>query len=297
VDGETGRPVIGVRLGLSRVANDREGVMGIFTASNSQGEFHLENIPPGKYAIFVAPQQGIEARANAVDFEVTDQDVTGLLLRTFKGLTIIGTLVLDGAHDKSVMAKLEQLRLQVYVRDKSGNSPSWQESPVSADGSFRLGGLGPGHADFSLAQQDRRPPVNFKILRVEIDGVVQLRGVEIKAGEQTTGVKIIVGYGTGSIRGEVKLENGALPPGARVVVWIKKLGDSEQSFRNYHLDARGHFLIEGVAAGSYELNVNANVPRGRAPTAKQQIEVSDGTVTDVVVSLDLKSDPVQLPTP
>jgi len=299
IDGETGQPVMGLRFGLRRVVNDREAaVMGIFTASNSQGEFRLENITPGKYVVFISPQPGSEVRADAVPFEVIDQDVTGLLLKTFKGLTITGTVILDGTYDKSVLAKLAQLRLQAYVRDENGNSGSWQESPINADGSFRLGGLGPGSAHFSLTAQDRRPPVSFAILRVERDGVVQPRGFEIKAGEQTTGIKIIVRYGTGSIRGEVKLENGPLPPSGRVVVWIKKLGDTESNFRPYNLDARGHFLIEGVAAGSYELNVNANIPGRRAPpSAKQPIDVSEGTVTDVVVSLDLKSNPGQLPTP
>ncbi len=135
-------------------------------------------------------------------------------------------------------------------------------------------------------------------MRVERDGVVRPRSIEIKAGEQTTGIKIIVRYGTGSIRGEVKLENGPLPPGGRVVVWIKKLGDTEANFRPYTVDARGHFLIEGVAAGSYELDVNANIPGRRAPpSTKQPIDVSEGTVTAVVVSLDLKSNPDQLPTP
>jgi hypothetical protein len=122
--------------------------------------------------------------------------------------------------------------------------------------------------------------------------------VELKAGEETTGLKIIVSYGTGSIRGEVKVENGPLPQGGRVVVWIKRLGDTGSNFRPYNLDARGHFLIEGVAAGSYELNVNANIPGRRTPpSAKQPIEVSDGTVNDVVVTLDLKSNPEQLPNP
>jgi hypothetical protein len=140
--------------------------------------------------------------------------------------------------------------------------------------------------------------VSFAILRVERDGLVQPRGVEIKLGEQTTGVKVIVGYGTGSIRGEVKLENGPLPAGGRIAISIKKLGATESSFRPYSLDARGHFLIEGVAAGSYELNINANIPgRRTAPSTRQPVEVSEGTVTDVVVSLDLKSNPGQTPTP
>jgi len=298
VDGETGQPVMGVRFGLRRLVNDREeGVMGVFTSSNSQGDFRLENVMPGKYAVFIYPQPGSEVRAESVPFEVIDQDVTGLLLKTLKGLTITGTVVPEGTSAKSVFAKLAQLRLQAYVRDETANS-SWQESVINADGSFRIGGLGPGTANFSLRSQDRSPLVTFAILRVERDGVVQPRGVEIKVGEQTTGVKIIVSYGTGSIRGEVKLENGPLPTGGRIVVWIKKLGDAEQNFRPYNLDARGHFLIEGVAAGNYELNVNANIPGRRAtPGAKQPIVVSEGTATDVVLTLDLKSNPGPPQTP
>lgn len=299
VDGETGQPVMGLGLGLRRIGKDREAVFtNIFTVSNSQGEFRLENVTPGKYVVFINPQPGREVRADAVPFEVIDQDVTGLLVKTLEGLTITGTVVVEDTYDKSVHAKLAELTLRVYVRDETSYSNSWQESPINTDGSFRLGGVGPGTANFSLSAQNRRPPVSFAILRVERDGLVQPRGVEIKLGEQTTGVKVIVGYGTGSIRGEVKLENGPLPAGGRIAISIKKLGATESSFRPYSLDARGHFLIEGVAAGSYELNINANIPgRRTAPSTRQPVEVSEGTVTDVVVSLDLKSNPGQTPTP
>jgi hypothetical protein len=291
VDGETGQPMPGLRLGLRSMVNDRgANMMGLFTMSNGRGEFRLENVPPGKYAVSIIRQPGSEARAEALPFEVIDQDVTGLVLTTIKGLTITGNVVLENGYDKVGFAKLTQLRLQAYVSNEGGDFGTWQETLISADGSFRLGGLGPGKVNFSLSGQDRRPAVGFVILRIERDGVTHARFVEIKDGEQTSGVKIIVRYGTGSVRGQVTVENGPLPPNARVVVWIKKVGDTGQNYRPYNLDARGHFLIEGVAAGSYELNVNLNIPgRRAAQPVKQSIDVSEGNVTDVVVSLDLKS--------
>ena len=298
IDGETGQPVIGPRFGLRRLLKDGEDqVIGIFAASNSKGEFRLENIMPGKYAVFIAPQPGSEVRTEGVAFEVIDQDVTGLLLKTFQGLTITGTVVLEGTYDKNVSAKLAQLRLQVYVRDGT-NNPSWQESNINTDGSFRIGGLGPGTANFSLRSPDRSPLVTFAIVRVERDGVVQVRGVELKAGEQSRDIKIIVSHGTGSIRGEVKLENGPLPEGARIMIGIKKLDVTEPTFRPYNVDARGHFLIEGVAAGSYEVNVNATIPGRRvSPSTKQIVDVSEGTSSDIIVALDLKANPLESPTP
>jgi hypothetical protein len=70
---------------------------------------------------------------------------------------------------------------------------------------------------------------------------------------------------------------------------LKKLSDTESNVRPYNLDSRGHFLIEGLAAGSYEINVNANVPGRRTLSVKQPISVTEGTVSDVVVVLDLKA--------
>lgn len=301
VDGETGQPIVGLRLGLRRMINDRESgqVLGIFTVSNSLGEFRLENVTPGKYLVSVtSPQTGNEIRAEAVPFEVIDQEVTGLVLKTVKGLSIVGTVVLDGVSDKFVLSKLSELRLQAYVRGETGDSGAGQASPLSADGSFRISGLPAGIANFYLTTQDRRPSVNFTIVRVERDGIVQQRGLEVKAGENVSGVRIVVSYGTGSIRGEVKLENGPLPQGGRIAVWIKKLGDTSSSYRPYNLDARGHFLIEGVSPGSYELNVSVNIPgRPTSPPTKQAINVTEGAVTNVDVTLDLKLSQGQLPQP
>ena len=291
VDGETGQAVKGARFGLRRMVNDREDsfVQGIYPVSNSQGEFRMENITPGKYAIFIAPQAGSEVRADAVLFEVIDQDVTGLLLKTLKGLSISGTVVLDGIYDKSVFAKLAELRVRAYVRNEL--SGSGQDGPINPDGSFRVGGLVAGTANFWLGAQDRRLPVSFAIVRVERDGVVQPRGVEIKAGEQVSGVKLVVSYGTGTIRGEVKLVSGPLPQGVRVAVWIRKAGATAEGYRTYDADSRGHFLIEGVTPGNYDLYVNANVPDRRSTSATQPISVTEGTVSDVVVVLDLKMNP------
>jgi protocatechuate 3,4-dioxygenase beta subunit len=298
VDGETGKPLPGLRVGLRRVRNDGFANMNFPVASNSQGEFRLENATPGKYAVQVLAMPGSEVRADPVTLEVVDQDVTGIVVKTSAGLSVSGTVVVDGKSDPSILAKLSQLRLRVYVySDRTVSGGYGQSLPLGADGSFRMGGLGPGSANFSLASLDNAPLTDFAILRVERDGVVLPRGVEIKAGEQVTGVKIVLRYGTGSIRGEVKLENGPLPEGARISVWIRKPGETaanpRSNARQSNVDSRGHFLIEGVSAGDYELNVNANIPGTRKPPphVKQAVTVTEGAVSNVVVTLDLAPEP------
>jgi hypothetical protein len=203
--------------------------------------------------------------------------------------------VLEGTDDKTALTKLGQLRVQAYVRSEGLNSGFGQSAPINADGSFRLGGLGSGIVNLSLGAQDRSLLKEFVISRIERDGIVQARTLEIKPGEQITGVRVVVTYGTATIRGVVKFENGLLPSGAQVAVRLMKPGETspDMNMRASPVDLRGRFVIEGVAAGSYELNVTAYIPglRNREPSARQQINVADGAVTEVTVTLDLNQNP------
>lgn len=298
VDGETGQPVSGLRIGLRRLVNNDNAGVNTWAVANSQGDFRLENITPGKYAAMVLPLPGVETRAESAPFEVVDQDVTGLVVKTFKGLSINGTVVVDGKNDSSVIAKLAELRLYAYVRGEGSMQNFGQSASINADGSFRVGGLSAGIANFGLSSQEGRQPVNFSIVRVERDAVVQPRGLELTAGEpQVNGVKLILRYGTGSVRGEVKFENGPLPAGARVMVWLRRVGETASNFRSYPTDLRGRFLIEGVSAGDYELMVQVNAPGRQPPSATEPVTVTDGNVSEVVVTVDLKPKPGQPPGP
>jgi hypothetical protein len=293
VDGETGQPVSGLRIGVRRTVSSEYFPVNSWAVSNRTGDFRLENLPPGKYAAMILPVQGIETRADAVKFEVADQDVTALVVKTFKGLTVSGFVVVEGKNDSTIPAKLAELSIRAYVRNEGLAQSFGNVATINGDGSFRIGGLSAGIANFSLAAQNGRPSVYFNIMRVERDGVVQPRGLEINGGEsEVAGVKIVLKYGTGSVRGEVKFENGPLPTASHVMVWLKKLGEETSGFRTYPTDLRGHFLIEGVSAGDYELRVQANVPGRQPPFVTTQVSVAEGTVSDVVVTVDLKPLPV-----
>ncbi|HEV7743596.1 MAG TPA: carboxypeptidase-like regulatory domain-containing protein [Pyrinomonadaceae bacterium] len=62
VDAETGQAVSGLRIGLRRtMKNDYAGVNSAGVA-NRQGDFRLENLSPGKYAVMILPVQGLETR-------------------------------------------------------------------------------------------------------------------------------------------------------------------------------------------------------------------------------------------
>ena len=236
-----------------------------------------------------------DMRADSVRFEVTDQDVTGLVLTLKKGASVSGVLIVEGGDDKAMREQITKTSLSVAVANASTERGGWGHFTRPAqDGSFRISGLPAGPATFYISTTSR-----FRILRVERDGVIQPRGIEIRERENVTGVRVIATFANASVRGTIEVENGTLPPNAQFSVWLAKLGD-EPNGMNYQssstqVDARGQFVIEGLVPGTYELNTALYVPEARVatPHKKQEIVVTAGTVTNVTVTMDLSTLPTR----
>jgi 5-hydroxyisourate hydrolase-like protein (transthyretin family) len=298
VDGETGKPAANVSIGLERIVvidanNTRSYGGGTSAQSGIQGEFRLEKLPPGKYAISLFPPPESDIRGERTAFEVVDQDLTGLVIKTSMGASVSGTVVLEGFRDNNVVAALAQAYVVAYIKNDAPNvSSSGRAGRLGPDGSFRVGGLQAGTALLSFETMNRVK--GLTVARLERDGVVQPNGIQVQNAEHVTGIKLVVTYSNGSVRGVVKMENGTLPPNGRLVVELTKTGgDVRAGVRPAEADSRGHFLVEGLAAGSYEIRVTAFAPewRRRPASAKQLVTVTDGATTDVLLSIDLSPPP------
>jgi len=226
-----------------------------------------------------------------VRFEVVDADVADLVVKTEKVARVSGVLIFEGT--KRPPAGEARSRITVMATSKVGNEPgfSWAGSAnVKADGSFTMPGVLPGTLSFRVGSWDQSN--GLALTRIERDGVVQPNSIQIERAQQIAGLRLFVNYTNGTIRGTVKT-NGTLPPGGRIIVQIAPAEESNRAFSSGEVDARGHFLLEGLAEGNYELSVIAYVPnsRGRPAMMKQLVNVVDGAVTEVNVMLDLDASP------
>ena len=288
---EAGRPVPNVPYAVSHFVNaNSTHSMSTGAASNARGEFKLEKLTPGSYAAMIRAEEMSELRAEQVRFEIIDADVTGLVITVKKAGSISGVLVVEGADDKAMREQLKTTGVGVSVSGAVAERGGWGHyARLAEDGSFRIGGLAPGTATFHISSSSR-----FRIVRVERDGVVQPRGVEIREREHVTGIRLIANYANASIRGTIEIQNGTLPPNAHFSVWLAKLGEDPYTNNSAHgtqVDARGQFVIDGLMPGNYELNAGIFVPNARGRTAhkKQEVVVTAGAVTNVTVTLDLGS--------
>jgi hypothetical protein len=205
---------------------------------------------------------------------------------------VSGVVVLEGTDDKAVQAKLRNMRLFAGVLEDQMSGGDSQSSAIGQDGSFRVRALKGGTVGFGLSDRGR-----FQIARIERDGIVYPKGIRIKDGEQMSGVRIILNYGSGTVRGIFKVEGGTLPQNAVIHVSLRRLGEDQDSLNttagSARPDARGQFFIEGLIPGSYELVGAVYILGTRSVfrSTKQQVVISDGNVTNVTVTLNLNSPP------
>lgn len=291
VDSEKGLPVPNVRFGIQRIVGQRPEFTNSSMVSNTQGEFFAEGLIPGKYGIYLFQNISTEMRADAFSFEIIDQDVTGVVIKLSKGASVSGVVVLE-SEDKAAFEELLKLQVRAFVASQGPTGFGQSSfSKIAADGSFRLAGLPGGTANLALGAVGMPLVKGFAIARVERDGVVMPRGVELKEGENVTGVRVFVSFGNAIIHGVVKLENGSLPPSLMMFVRVSKPGETGPGgIRPAQVDARGHFLIEGIPPGAYELTVMVPGASGSPPRrVKQDVSVQNGVTTDVVIRIDLNS--------
>ena len=295
IDG-SGKPLSGIILGVQQTEGDSTVSSTGGAGTNSNGEFRLQNVIPGKYVLFIAPQASSDLRADPLSIEVIDRDLTDVEFKTKKGATLSGMVVLEGSYGKSVGARLEGLRVFAWIEKPSYDHDSGSRSvEVGADGSFKIVGLASGNAHLGFTETNKSNAREFEILQVEHNGVVQPSGISIKEGEQVDGVRLVVRHLklTGAIRGQVKIENGELPPNARVMVWVNFVDRSRAAgswLSSPEVDSRGRFLLERLAAGTYELRAAVFEPGKRLShdEPKQVITVTENAVTEVNLTVKLK---------
>lgn len=310
---DSGKPLAGVGYGFGSVRGDARTVGAWGTdgqLTNSDGEFVLKNLMPGRYAAFAVSDFGatpLEVYSDAVQFEVTDADVSGLVVKVHRGASLSGTVVVEGTTDRAVLAGVTQVRLYASTAaPQVGGSgaaadiaaPNFAQVKVNADGTFRVAGLRPGKVRVNV--QSFGAARRFTLLGVQRGGADAAAGVDVGEGEQVTGVRVRLGYGTGVVRGQIDLRDGSqpavLPGGARLIVSARRAGDRSAQQIPVEVDSRGRFTIDSLLGGDYEINVNAFVPRPpgapqppprRIPSVRQIISVTDGSETTVTITFDL----------
>jgi hypothetical protein len=318
VDDETGKPVAGPTVICVKINGPDSGAAGAIggfggnAKADEQGNFRLAGLAPGQYQLSLTDYESVltggggDHYSEGTKFEIQGADVSGVEIRAKRGATISGVALVEDA-DPSAKQGLAQMMIMAQsspVSGTEGDGKAFAMSPVisriGADGGFILKGVRPGKATiqaFGFAGAGA-----LKILRIERGGVEIGDGIVVTGREAITGVRVILGKGSGVIRGQVQVTGGALPEGWRmnVVAGSAKatgmvgIGSSGGQGR---VDDKGQFVIDGLLPGEYELTLIVMAPPGLDPNSpnrpapapvRQKVMVAKGQEAQVTMTLDLR---------
>lgn len=289
IDAESGLPIARAGVRFMLVRQDQGPPSPSFgLQADDRGGFSYDGFAPGHYSASVTSESyGGNYYGDPVNFEVVDNNVSGLELKAITGLSVSGVVVADGAMTKDLLGLLPGLR--IYARTASGSNSQVStggSSIVAPDGSFQVNGLKFGHLSidaFASAPTYARPA----IVRIEHDGIGVGQGFDVQ--QSVSGLRVIINYGTGAIRGTVRLENEASLVDSRIYVNSKREGERDGT--GTVVDARGHFVIKNLAPGTYEVTVQVGFgtpasPYRPLPPQKQLVTVTNDSESEVTFVVD-----------
>ena len=296
VDAVRGKPVSNILYGYGALSPQSTNLLSAHYGerSNIRGEFRLEGLAPGRFAIITDPEGKEDRYADPVTFEITDRDVGGLEVKMHRGATIEGVASIEGTSDEAVLSQLSELHVAAHVTSPDDlSTPRTYMTKIAPDGHFTLTGLRPGKVNIFVHSNTRK---GFSLLRVEHNGIDQREGIEIANAEQITGVRVAVAHSTGVVRGQIKVKSGRLPENVGFGIHARPTDGSMNNYQHVEADTRGLFVIENLAPGEYELMLQMRSLDESAPpiptdttNLTQTVTVTNATETEATFVVELKA--------
>jgi len=272
--------------------NQKEG--GNYTAStDADGHFHIENVVPGRYRIFIertgfvgVNEHGLKSDVNVFTVQA-GQAVEDLLFRMLPTAVITGRITDEDGDPMSGVRVVAQKKKP----DKSSRESVGTEATNDL-GEYRLAGLFPGQywivamppPDFrDYEKQDKwsagEPQPDTRYVNTYYPGTYDAMlasPVTLKAGDEMPVNFTLVPAKTYRVRGLITGITVAQKPSVEL---FSKAGDSYRANAN-EVGPDGRFEVRGVAPGSYV--VRASTPtESQSFTAHQDVSVVAADVDGV----------------
>ena len=306
VNAANNEPVNRVRLMLRHTDNPSGGSgspAAYTTLTDDHGRFAMKGIEPGKYT-FSAQRAGFAdtsygarrpGREGVTLTLQAGQQLSRVLFRMTPHAVIAGRILdQDGDPVQSVSVRAVRYRYTMGKRELATSANALTDDL----GEYRIFGIAPGRyyleATYALVgmrmsgMRSAAKPVEESYIPTYFPGTADVgtaTTIELAAGAQLRGVDFILFKGRAvRVRGHINVPAGSNRQMVMMTLYPKGRFVWDLIRRARGLDPQGNFEINDVRPGSYSLS--AMMHDGKvAYWARQQVEVSDGNVENVVLNL------------
>jgi hypothetical protein len=240
IDAATGKPVrtdVSAHLkGSSRSSFDPAWQ----TSSREDGTFELRNLLPGEYVLMASTSNRGERAYGRDEVSIADSDITGVKLTLEQGVTVTGTVKLEGDGPP--------VRLSIFLSDMGGAYGHASSTVARNDGTFEFRGIALGK--YAVGMEMLPDGAYIKSVRFGGQDVTHTM-LDFTSGVNGS-LEILLSPHAAGVSGTVKNKDGAAMTGVEVTLWPKQ-GQSKSVYRG-STDQNGDFRIAGLAPGDYYIN-------------------------------------------
>ena len=224
--------------------------------TDETGAFNFKGVPSGSYVISVyAREEGgdvYEVRGRQ-KVEVSGENIDSLTISLGGGTNLQGRITVDGAGSPA----WDGIRISLSATD--GESIGGQ-ADVKKDGSFEIKSVSDG--DYAIVFLGLEKSWYIKSVRLGAQDLVD-KGLQLEAGNPGGRLEVVVSSASAQLEGSVSGHDGAVI-GARV--WIAPEPETPYNrwrSRGEKTDQSGHFVVTGLAPGTYRLRARYSAAPGK----------------------------------
>jgi hypothetical protein len=251
-----GRPLAGRSVGLTQLFRGAAGGSGNFAAGNgavaSDGTFAIKNVPPGEYKLQArgpSSSPGADDEAAAQTLSVNGADIDHITLTTSIGWSMTGRITAEDGAAPSLST--DRARIIATVPDVTNprGGPPGGKTRINDDWTFAVTDLfGPARLRLNLPEGWA-----VKALLLQRREVTDMP-LETKAGEELSGVEIILTNRVTTVGGHVTDTTGTVVTDGTVIVFAadsQKWQEHSRFVQAARPDEQGAWQIRGLPPGEY----------------------------------------------
>jgi len=225
------------------------------TEDGMRATFEVRDVLPGEYYLVPRVNQSIPPGSgnftiNRIPVDVRDRDITGLAMELFAGVSVNGTLTIDGHAPGNVTTR-------VALSAVGNPSPTYQGIsaraviPKADDGTFTIVNIPPTR--YRVEMGVGLPP-DLYVEEVR-QGAVSVFDSGLEVGKESIGgLQVFLRSGAGIVEGIVRDGAGKPVPNATVVVVPPEpRRENRALYKTGASDASGKFSVRGIGPGGYKV--------------------------------------------
>ena len=248
-------PTKGVWVGLMQRGADISG-SDRHDTTDETGTFRFKGVPPGNYVISAyTSEEGdhVYQPRGEQKIEVNGENIDSLTISIGRGTNLPGRITVDG------MGSPAWDRIRINLSGIEGESFGGQ-SDVKKDGTFEIKSVNDG--DYAVTFWGLQDGWYVKSARLGAQDLLE-KGLQLEAGNPGGRIEVVVSSVGAQLEGSVSGHDGPVI-GARVSIapepetpYNRSRSHSEKT------DQRGHFVVTGLAPGTYRLRARYSAAPGK----------------------------------